>query len=196
MSDEQNVDSKTTVDDSTKETQETKYPQNLETLPDWAQGEIKRLRTESQSKRETAMQAEQRLEALQSQIAQTLGLKEAPTVDGLQEQLEKAQKQAQQQAREFEVFKTAQRHGVDPEVLLDSKRFSQRLEAGEDLDTIVSEYKPKEEPKKEEKKVTKSGPDFSGTTSKPHIFTSEEISKMSKDEFAKHREAILKQQSS
>lgn len=174
------------------EVQETKA-NDFESLPDWAKTEIKSLRTESAENRTTAKSNKEALEALQSKISRFLGTEEEPTVEALQEKLEASQRQSEERAREFEVYKAASRHGVDPEGLLDSVRFLKRLEAGEDIDTLVLEYKPKSEAK-EDKKSTKSGPDFSGSTSKTHIFTPEEIKAMTPAEFAKHREAILKQQ--
>lgn len=165
---------------------------DFDSLPAWAQEQIRNLRTESAEKRTSANANKEQLEALQSQVAQALGLEDTPTVESLQERLQASQKEAQDRAREFAVYKAAQKHGVEAETLLDSLKFRTRLEAGEDLEDLVQEYKPKEA--KEEKKVTKSGADFNGSTSKPHVFTPEEIKAMTPAEFARHREAILKQQ--
>ncbi|MET9797414.1 hypothetical protein [Nocardiopsis alba] len=168
---------------------------DFDSLPAWAQEQIRTLRSESAEKRTSAKTNQEQLEALQRQVAQALGLEDTPTVESLQERLQTSQKQAQDQAQEFAVYKASLKHGVDAESLLDSMKFRKRLEAGEDLESLVLEHKPKEvQEEKPEKKSSKSGADFNGSTSKPHVFTPEEIKAMSPEEFSKHREAILKQQ--
>jgi hypothetical protein len=127
---------------------------DVASLPSWAQKQIRDLRGESAERRTKARdadgrakQAEEKHQGTLDAIAKALGLKEEegpPDPAKLTEQLqaEAAEKQTAQveatAARiELQVFRTAQRLGVDADRLLDSRQFCDAVDKLEAADEAV-----------------------------------------------------------
>lgn len=106
---------------------------DVSSLPDWAQKAIRDARADAGKARTNAkaQAADQARQDLAQQIGKALGLVKdgdaAPDPAKLAEQLAGAQTEGQQARTELAVFKAAGKHGADPEKLLDSRAFADRL---------------------------------------------------------------------
>lgn len=106
---------------------------DVSSLPDWAQKAIRDARADAGKARTNAkaQAADQARQDLAQQIGKALGLVKdgdaAPDPAKLAEQLAGAQTEGQQARTELAVFRAAAKHGADPEKLLDSRSFADRL---------------------------------------------------------------------
>jgi len=106
-------------------------PQDVKSLPAWAQKEIKNLREEAASKRTKLADAETAHQALLDNITEALGLKKE---DDLAEAAKKAAAERDAAAAESKalkvelaVLKSAAKHGANAEALADSRTFMAKL---------------------------------------------------------------------
>lgn len=106
---------------------------DISSLPDWAQKAIRDARADAGKARTNAkaQAADQARQDLAQQIGKALGLIKdgdaAPDPAKLAEQLAGAQAEGQQARTELAVFRAAAKHGADPEKLLDSRKFADKL---------------------------------------------------------------------
>lgn len=121
-----------------------KPAEDISSLPDWAQKQIKDARAEAAKSRTTAKQqaAEEAQRQTLAQVAKALGLgeDEAPDVDGLTEQIEHSQAVAFRSSVELGVFRAASALGADAEALLDSNKFIDSLDGLVDEDPRSKEF--------------------------------------------------------
>lgn len=119
--------------------------QSIDALPDWAQQEIKNLRKENGASRTNAKQqaAEAaKQETLQS-VAKALGLlpDDGPVdPEKLTQDLTTSRDEARQAKVELAVFKAAGTAGADPDALLDSRSFANKIGA---LDPAADDFPAK-----------------------------------------------------
>lgn len=117
--------------------------EKVEDLPEWAQRIIRDTRGEAAANRTKATEAEQQRQATLDAIAKALGLKdegEQPDPAQLAQQLTDSQAQARQSAVELAVYKTAGKHSGDPDALLDSRTFIEKVAA---LDPSADDFAAK-----------------------------------------------------
>ncbi|WGH93870.1 hypothetical protein QDX21_03465 [Auritidibacter ignavus] len=101
--------------------------------PDTAKAEIERLRRENARDRTTSRDnaAQQAREEISQQIGKALGIIDdtdsAPDPAKLTEQVEQARNRERQAIIELAVHRSAIKHGADPEALLDSRAFINKL---------------------------------------------------------------------
>lgn len=113
-------------------------PQDVASLPEWAQKLIGDTRQEAAANRVGKTEAEQRYQAVIDAAATALGLKKTETDPvKLAEQLAASQADARRRTVELEVFRQAPQHQGDPAKLLDSRRFMDRASA---LDPAASDF--------------------------------------------------------
>lgn len=118
--------------------------EDISSLPDWAQKQLRDARAEAAKSRTTAKQnaaAEARAE-LTAQLAKALGLAEDEPVDPaeLTSQIEHAQSVAWRNGVELQVFRAAGSLGANPEALLDSMSFIDSLDDLVDEDPRSPEF--------------------------------------------------------
>lgn len=109
---------------------------SIEGFPEEAQRMIRELRRENAAERVNAKQeaAQEAQDELISRLGKALGLTtddsgdEAPTVESLSEQVEQERNAAKSAILELEIFKAAGSHNLDPNALLDSRKFMQQVE--------------------------------------------------------------------
>lgn len=179
---------------------------SVDDLPEWAQGELKRLRKENAKKRtdanaakQSAQTAQQQADAITKMVASKLGIEldEAPSAEKLAAELDASRTSAAEAAREVAVLRAASKAGVDGDAMLDSRSLMRDLSAhdvGSDefleaLNSAIESRKPAAETR-----GTRSG--TSGNPAdggKPGKFTPEDIEKMTVEEFNKNRDAIYAQ---
>jgi len=128
--------------------------EDLASLPDWAQKQIKDARAEAgkartEAKANAAAEARQ---ALAADVAKALGLKgdEPPDPAELTRQISLAQDQAWTAAVELQVWRAAGTHGGDPGAMLDSMAFVASLDDLSDLDPRSAEFRTQLEAKVQE----------------------------------------------
>lgn len=125
-------------------TDPAKPAEDISSLPDWAQKQIRDARAEAGKARTTAKQtaAEQARAETLAQVAKALGLgeDEAPDVDELSRQIELSQGAAFRSSVELGVFRAATALGADAEALLDSNKFIDSLDDLVDEDPRSPEF--------------------------------------------------------
>lgn len=118
--------------------------EDIGTLPDWAQKQIRDARAEAAKARTTAKQnaADQARQELTQQLAKALGLAQDEPVDPatLTAQIEQAQNAAWRSAVELNVYRLAGQHGANPDALLDSLKFVDSLDDLVDMDPRSQEF--------------------------------------------------------
>lgn len=115
---------------------------DISSLPEWAQKLIRDTRSEAAGNRTKAKDAESRYASTLDAIAKALGVKDDKPTDPakLAEELAAERDQGQQARTELAVFRAASRHGADPDKLLDSRKFTDRLKGVDPSDsTKISE---------------------------------------------------------
>jgi hypothetical protein len=122
-------------------------PRTIDTLPSWAQDEIRQARQEAgryrTELRSTQEQAGQR-DALLQQVAKALGLQTDGTPDPakLTDEVKAAQATANQRAVELAVYRSAGKVGANGDTLLDSRTF---MASVADLDPSAGDFNAKVE---------------------------------------------------
>jgi hypothetical protein len=151
-------------------------PQDVASLPEWAQKQIKSLRTEAAGNRTKATTAEQTHQQTLEAIAKALGLKqdEPPDPARLAEELGNERSSKRAALVELAVFRGAAKHGADADALADSRAFMQQLDqldpSAEDFATKLGEAIKKAVQANPKLKAAgpapaqQSGGDFSGGT--------------------------------
>jgi hypothetical protein len=121
-------------------------PEDVASLPDWAQKLIGKTRSEAAGNRAKANENAQALEATRDAIAKALGLKgdDDPVQAALTaaEQRDAALSEVRQAKVENAVLMMAERHGADPIALTDSRSF---MRATEGLDPSAEDFTAKVE---------------------------------------------------
>lgn len=114
-------------------------PQDVASLPDWAQKIITDTRSEAAGHRTRATAAEQQSQATLQGIATALGLTPQGTPDpaALQASLTAAQDQARTNAVRAALYETATDHGANPAALRDSLSFLESVKAIDPTDTAA-----------------------------------------------------------
>lgn len=170
---------------------------------------VKDLRKENASSRTNAKQqaAAEAEQALTDKLAAALGLKEgtdAPTAEDLTNQLAERDAEVRTMRTERAAEQAARKHGADVEALLDSRAFTAKLadldpsaaSFSDDLDALVAaevEANPRYKTT-HGAPAARGGGDFSGGSGdQSHTFTNDQIQNMSPTEYAKHRDAIMRQ---
>lgn len=103
---------------------------DFDSLPAWAQAEVRKLRQEAASSRVTAKEsaAEEARKELLAQLSKALGQGETPTdPEKLKADLEKTTADRRSTLVELAVVRAAPKLGGDPDALLDSRGFLARL---------------------------------------------------------------------
>lgn len=136
----------TTAIDTTAASGAATDPQDVASLPDWAQKIIRDTRAEAANHRTKATTAAQDAEkAFADRIAIAAGLKPDAAADpaALTQQLTSAQKAARDASVQLAIFKAAGKHQANPDALLDSNTFLANVNAldpsSSDFPTQVSE---------------------------------------------------------
>ena len=119
--------------------------EDVSTLPDWAQKQIRDLRAEAGKARTTAKQtaADEARTELAKQVAKALGIEtgdEPPDPAALTEQIEQAQAQAWRSGVELNVYRIAGKLGGNPDALLDSLSFIDSLDDLTELDPRSDDF--------------------------------------------------------
>jgi hypothetical protein len=108
-------------------------PEDVASLPEFAQKMIRELRAESAGYRTKASSAEQTRQETMDAIAKALGLKgdddPAKAAQTAAEERDQARAEARQVQRENAVLRAAGKHGADPNALTDSRSFMRALDA-------------------------------------------------------------------
>jgi hypothetical protein len=153
--------------------------------PATAKAEIEKLRKENASARVNAKAtaAEEARAQLTQEFGKILGLvkDDAPvTTDALTQKLTEAQTSAAQTAREFAVYKAATAAKADPQALLDSVAFREKVAAIDPTDTAALAAAISEATTSNPRfKVTQAAPvggaDFTGGSGAPRTYTREQI---------------------
>lgn len=114
-------------------------PQDVASLPDWAQTLIRDTRAEAAGHRTRATAAEQQQTTVLQNIATALGITPQGTPDPatLQASLTAAQEQARQNAVRAALYETAADHGANPAALRDSVAFLESVKALDPADTAA-----------------------------------------------------------
>lgn len=119
-------------------------PQDVASLPEWAQKLIGKTRTEAASHRTKAQEQAAALDATRDAIAKALGLKDdddpVKAAQTAAQEREAAKAVARNLAVENAVLRSAGKHGADPAALTDSRSFMRALEA---LDPEADEFAAK-----------------------------------------------------
>lgn len=126
-------------------------PQAIDSLPDWAQKQIRDLRAENATHRTGKQTATQQAQAAQEKLTAVLkaaglnpdGTEAAPDPAALAQQLEERTATAWVNAVELAVFRTASAAGANADALLDSRTFIDSLDALSDVDPASAEFKTK-----------------------------------------------------
>ncbi|GAB3437456.1 hypothetical protein [Actinophytocola sediminis] len=150
-------------------------PQDVASLPDWAQKQIKSLRTEAAGNRTKATTAEQTHQQTLEAIAKALGLKqdEPPDPAKLAEELTNERSSKRSALVELAVYRGAGKHDADPDALADSRAFMSALDkldpSADDFPTKLGDAIKKavqDNPKLKtgQAPARQSGGDFSGGT--------------------------------
>jgi hypothetical protein len=129
----------------------TGQPQDISSLPDWAQRIITETRAEAAQHRtakQTATQEAQAAKTQRDQVLKAMGLNpdgtDAPaTTEALTAQVEQQQAVAWTAAVELNVFRTAQAAGANGEALLDSRAFVDSLDAFTEDDPQSPDFRTK-----------------------------------------------------
>lgn len=119
----------------------------VESLPDWAQAEMRKLRAEAASSRVSAKEtaAEEARKSLLAELSKALGVGgDAPTdPEKLKADLEKTTAERRSTLVELAVVRSAGKLGADAEALLDSRGFLSKLgkldPAADDFATLVQD---------------------------------------------------------
>lgn len=119
-------------------------PKDVKDLPKWAQDLIRTTRKEAADNRTKATTVETATKTQLDQIALLLGLKKGEELDPakLAAQLDSAQTAERDSKVELAVYRTAGKHGGDPDALLDSRAF---LAAVKELDPKAADFAAKVE---------------------------------------------------
>lgn len=120
--------------------QQSGEPQDVASLPDFAQKMIRDLRAEAANHRTKATTAAQDAEkSLTDKLATALGLKPEAAADpaALTQQLTTAQKSAKDAAIQLAIYRAAGQHQGNPDALLDSNTFLANVSA---LDPTSAEF--------------------------------------------------------
>lgn len=114
-------------------------PQDVASLPAWAQKLITDTRSEAAGHRTRASAAEQQSQATLQGIAKALGLAQDGTPDPaqLQASLTAAQEQARQAQLRAALYETAGEHGANPAALRDSLSFLESVKGIDPSDTAA-----------------------------------------------------------
>ncbi|MFI0897745.1 hypothetical protein [Streptomyces sp. NPDC020983] len=114
-------------------------PQDVASLPDWAQTLIHNTRQEAAGHRTRATAAEQQQQTVLQGIAQALGITPQGTPDPaqLQASLSAAQETARQNALRAALYETASEHGANPAALRDSVSFLESAKGIDPSDTAA-----------------------------------------------------------
>lgn len=114
-------------------------PQDVASLPDWAQTIIRDTRSEAAGHRTRATAAEQQQQTVLQGIATALGITPQGTPDPatLQASLTAAQDQARTNAVRAALYETATDHGANPAALRDSVAFLDSVKAIDPSDTAA-----------------------------------------------------------
>lgn len=114
-------------------------PQDVASLPDWAQTLIRDTRAEAAGHRTRANEAQQQSQATLAGIATALGLtpQGAPDPAQLQASLTAAQETARTNALRAALYETASEHGANPAALRDSVSFLESVKALDPSDTAA-----------------------------------------------------------
>lgn len=109
--------------------QQSGQEQDMASLPEWAQKQIRDLRKESGDHRTSKNEAEQKYQGTLDAIAKALGLKEdeKPDPDKLASQLTSEQTEKRDAKVQLAVYRRAATNGANPDALLDSASFLQSL---------------------------------------------------------------------
>lgn len=119
----------------------------VESLPDWAQAEMRKLRAEAASSRVNAKEtaAEEARTKLLAELSKALGVggDTPPDPEKLKADLEKTTAERRSTLVELAVVRSASRLGADAEALLDSRGFLSKLgkldPAADDFATLVAD---------------------------------------------------------
>jgi hypothetical protein len=114
-------------------------PQDVASLPDWAQTLIRDTRQEAAGHRTRATAAEQQQQTVLQGIAQALGITPQGTPDPaqLQASLTAAQETARANALRAALYETAGEHGANPAALRDSVAFLESAKGIDPADTAA-----------------------------------------------------------
>lgn len=113
-------------------------PQDVASLPPWAQKIISDTRAEAAGHRTRATAAEQQNTTVLQQVAQALGLAQTPPDPAtLQSSLAAAQDQTRQAQLRAALYETASQHGANPAALRDSVSFLESVKALDPSDTAA-----------------------------------------------------------
>lgn len=115
-------------------------PQDVASLPQWAQNIIHSTRSEAATHRQAKSAAEQERDGIREAAKVALGLAEAPSADQLGEQLAQSRTETRQARVEVAIARGAGAHGADPDALLDSRTF---LASVADLDPAAADFQSK-----------------------------------------------------
>lgn len=128
---------------------DTQPADDISSLPEWAQKQIRDLRAENAKDRTNAKQnaAQEARDALAQDIGKALGLvkddNQTPDPEQLTRQVADAQAAQKQAAIELAIYKTATTHEGDPTALLDSRSFLEKVSnldpSAEDFQTQISD---------------------------------------------------------
>jgi hypothetical protein len=119
--------------------------EDITSLPDWAQKQIRDARSEAAKSRTTAKQtaAQEARDQLTAQIAKALGIGqegEPVSAEDLAGQIEDAQTAAWVSTVELQIYRTAAALGADADALLDSNAFRQSIDDLGDEDPRTPEF--------------------------------------------------------
>lgn len=172
-------------------------PESVDSLPEWAQREIRKARKEAGDYRTAKNDAERSLAELREQTAVALGLKQpAAPVDPA---LTAAQQQARQASIDLAVLRAASTEGVNADRLLDSARF---LENARALDHTASDFPQQiraaiaaavaaDPALKTARAAGSSGPDLGRTTGEQGPITEEQLANASPEQIVQWDDAGL-----
>ena len=146
-----------TTEETTPTTEETtpttEGPTGIDSFPEEAQRMIRELRSENAKTRVNAKEsaAEEAREAARTELTKEFGKllgyesgdeDETPTVDDLTSQLTSEREATRSAILELEIYKAAGEHKLDPEALLDSRKFMEEIAeldpSGKDFSDSVS----------------------------------------------------------
>lgn len=175
-------------------------PQDVASLPDWAQTLIRDTRSEAAGHRTRATAAEQQQQTVLQGIAQALGITPQGTPDPaqLQASLTAAQDQARTNAVRAALYETASQHGANPAALRDSLAFMEAVKGIDPADTAAvvaaAQAAVAANPALAAAPVTPAGPprgpaDLSGSNNNgPQQVTEDQLTRMTPDEIVKAQE--------
>jgi len=182
---------------------------SLESLPEWAQKELTRARNEAAKNRNKAKENKEQAESEKTQmlknIAKALGLAddETPDPDKLSAQLTASQAEARERAVELAVYRAAGTAGADPDALLDSRTFINKVKnlnpSDDNFSASVAEAiaaAVESNPKLKvavTKPAGKAGTEIAAGQSATRKYTKEEMKQIASDpaEYAKFRKTFL-----